>query len=114
MLGRHGWGAGLFAGRRGGIYVYIKKLTISKLLGYINYMEETISYYARNKESRKNYQREYYKTNRDKIKTKRQYDETNNPSLKEARKEYNSNYYKNNKARILARRRELYKAKKTP
>ena len=76
-------------------------------------MENETSYYSRNRDARRAYQKKYYKNNRDGIKIKRKYAELDNPELEAARKEYNSNYYKNNKNKILARRRELYRAKKT-
>ena len=84
------------------------------MLAYHNVdMEEKHDYYARNKEARKSYQRQYYKNNRDRIKNKRKYDELNNPELKKARQEYNANYYKNHKNKLQERRRELYKQKKS-
>jgi hypothetical protein len=114
MLGHAtGGGAGFCVELRGVRYTFIKKLTISKLLTYHSvYMEDNLNYYARNKEARKAYQRQYYKNNREKIKTKRKYDELSNPDLKKARQDYNANYYKNHKSRLQERRRELYKIKK--
>jgi len=75
-------------------------------------MENPPNYYARNKEARKAYQRQYYLNNRDRIQYKRKYEEINSPEKQKARQEYNSSYYRANKEKILKRRRELYKMKR--
>lgn len=66
------------------------------------------SYYARNKRARCNYQREYYKKNRDRINRKRQIDEAVDPEKIEKRLEYNRAYYLKNRVRLLKRRAERY------
>lgn len=66
------------------------------------------SYYSKNKQSRKNYQKQYYANNRDRIRRKRMMEELEDPEKFEARKAYNRTYYQQNKDRILKKRAELY------
>ena len=68
--------------------------------------EET--YYYRHKEARCNYQRDYYKKNRDRINLKRQIDEAVDPEKIERRLAYNRAYYLKNRERLLRRRFERY------
>ena len=79
---------------------------------FINSME-TQDYYTRNKEARKEYQREYYKKNKERIRRKRKLEELENPSKFTERKNYNSEYYQRNKEKILKRRKEHYDKRKT-
>ena len=75
-------------------------------------MDQKPNYYSRNREARKEYQRQYYINNRDRIISKRKIEKDKHPDRWEARKKYNQEYYKKNKERILARRKEAYDAKK--
>jgi hypothetical protein len=71
------------------------------------------SYYERNKEARCAYQREYYKTNKDRINRKRQIDETTDPEKTERRLSYNHTYYRKHRKRLLAMRAERYRKMKS-
>tara|TARA_R110001599_G_scaffold165893_1_gene355283 strand:- start:130 stop:462 length:333 start_codon:yes stop_codon:yes gene_type:complete len=74
-------------------------------------MDKTDSYYGRNQDARKDYQRQYYLNNKDRIMSKRRVEEIADPEKFEERKEYNKSYYLKNKERILKRRAEVYAAK---
>jgi hypothetical protein len=75
-------------------------------------MEDKLDYYARNKEARREYQRQYYIRNKDRIKRKRKLEELNDPEKFTERKNYNRSYYQKNRARILKKRAEAYAKKK--
>lgn len=75
-------------------------------------MEEKPNYYARNKKTRKEYQRRYYISNREKIIEKRKIERSDDPEKWAARSNYNKEYYKKNKDKILERRRLAYADKK--
>lgn len=75
-------------------------------------MDEEKDYYARNKQARKEYQRQYYIRNRERIKAKRRLEEISDPEKYEARQAYNKSYYLANKEKILKRRAEAYAKKK--
>lgn len=70
------------------------------------------SYYERNKEARKAYQREYYRNNRQRILRKLELTRHLEPEKVEAQRKYNRDYYLANREKILAKRREKYQAKK--
>ena len=70
------------------------------------------SYYERNKEARKTYQREYYRNNRQRILRKLELTRHLEPEKVEAQRKYNRDYYLANREKILAKRREKYQAKK--
>ena len=74
-------------------------------------MDKENSYYGRNQDARKDYQRQYYLNNKDRIMSKRRVEEIADPEKFEERKEYNKSYYLKNKERILKRRAEVYAAK---
>ena len=75
-------------------------------------MEQNINYYERNKEARREYQRQYYAKNRERIRAKRRMEELKDPEKFEARKNYNKQYYLKHKAKILQSRAEAYAKKK--
>ncbi len=66
------------------------------------------NYYSRNKEARKDYQKQYYNNNKERIRRKRMMEELDSPEKFEARKRYNQEYYRKNKEQILKKRAELY------
>jgi len=72
--------------------------------------EET--YYEKNRDTRKSYQKQYYRNNKDKIRRKRMLEEIEDPKKFEARKAYQRNYYQQNKEKILKKRAELYAKRK--
>lgn len=74
-------------------------------------MDKEDSYYGRNRDARKDYQRQYYLNNKDRIMSKRRVEELAAPEKFEQRKDYNKSYYLKNKERILKRRAEVYAAK---
>lgn len=71
------------------------------------------NYYSRNQEARKDYQKQYYTNNKDRIRRKRMLEELDDPEKFEKRKHYNQTYYQKNKERILKRRAKVYAAKKS-
>ena len=71
------------------------------------------NYYSRNQEARKDYQKQYYTNNKDRIRRKRMLEELDDPEKFEKRKHYNQTYYQKNKERILKRRANVYAAKKS-
>ena len=88
------------------MYISVREKKFDKipLWSIIALMDET--YYARNKEARCKYQREYYKKNKDRINRKRQIDEAVDPEKIEKRLAYNRAYYLKNRERLLKRRAE--------
>jgi ribulose bisphosphate carboxylase small subunit len=62
------------------------------------------SYYKKNREARRQYQKEYYSMNSQLIKRKRELDVLLAPEKEDARKAYNQEYYRVNRAAIKARR----------
>ena len=69
---------------------------------------EQPSYYDRNKSARCEYQRKYYRKNKEKINRKRQIEEAVDPEKIERRLKYNREYYLKNRERLLKRRAERY------
>lgn len=67
------------------------------------------SYYERNREARCAYQREYYKSNKDRINRRREIDEATDPEKTDIRLAYNRNYYRKNRKRLLAARAKRYR-----
>jgi len=57
-------------------------------------------YYKENKEDRLNYQRSYYKKNRDNIKRRNQLRRADDPEWAEKQRAYAKEYYQSNKERI--------------
>lgn len=75
-------------------------------------MDQKQSYYERNKEARKAYQRAYYKENREVIARKRELDEVLAPEKLDKLREYSRKYYLENRTRILAAKKRQYHAKR--
>lgn len=71
------------------------------------------SYYERHKQNRRDYQKQYYENNKERIRRKRMMEELDNPERFEQRKAYQRTYYLTNKEKILKKRAETY-AKKNP
>lgn len=61
-------------------------------------------YYLKNRRERLDYQREYYKRNKDWIKRKKELKLANDPEVALRQKEYNKNYYIKNKEKIKDQR----------
>jgi hypothetical protein len=74
--------------------------------------QNTESYYERNREARRDYQREYYYRNSDRIKRKRELDEVLEPDKVVSRKEYNRQYYIKNRSVISEKRKQFALSKK--
>jgi len=74
-------------------------------------MEEN-DYYSRNRGARKEYQRQYYENNKQRIRMKRRLEELDDPEKFKSRKKYNQEYYQNNKGKILEKRAKLYSKRK--
>ena len=72
------------------------------------------SYYERNSEERRAYQKDYYRRNKKRIHSKRANAEKADPTKKKARLEYNRAYYLKNRTRILQERARRYKEHKQP
>lgn len=62
------------------------------------------SYYSKNREARREYQKKYYYRNRELIKRKRELDTVLDPEKVEAKKLYNRLYYAKNRASIREKR----------
>ena len=70
------------------------------------------SYYSKNREARREYQKRYYNRNSELIKRKRELDTVLDPERIEAKKLYNKLYYSKNRARIREQRAEALQKKK--
>ena len=70
------------------------------------------TYYERNKEVRREYQRRYYHRNSELIKRKRELDEVLEPEKVAHRKKYNREYYLKNRASIREKRKQFAISKK--
>jgi hypothetical protein len=71
------------------------------------------SYYERHKQNRRDYQKQYYENNKDRIRRKRMMEELDDPIKFEKRKAYQREYYLTNKEKILKKRAETYVKKRT-
>lgn len=77
-------------------------------------MDDQLDYYARNKQARREYQRKYYRLNKERIRRRRRLEELHDPKKFQDRKDYNQNYYQKNRDRILKKRALAYaKRRKT-
>jgi hypothetical protein len=74
--------------------------------------EQKLTYYERNKEARREYQRQYYHRNSEMIKRKRELDEVLEPDKVISRKDYNKRYYIKNRTAIKEKRKQLALSKK--
>lgn len=79
--------------------------------GMSNSTDQT--YYERNKEARREYQRRYYRLNSERIKRKRELDEGLEPEKVAKRKEYNHQYYIKNRHMIRNKRKQVALSKKS-
>ena len=70
------------------------------------------SYYAMNKEARKEYQRRYYAENRHKMRRQRELREVLEPDKAEAYRDYQRSYYLEHRTELTAKRRERDRRKK--
>jgi hypothetical protein len=70
------------------------------------------SYYAMNKEARKEYQRRYYAENRHKMRRQRELREVLEPDKAEAYRAYQRAYYLEHRTELTAKRRERDRRKK--
>lgn len=66
------------------------------------------SYYKRNTEARKEYQKTYYAEKKDILRRKREIDAELNPEKQEKYREYQRNYYLENRQKLLERKRLRY------
>lgn len=70
------------------------------------------SYYDRNKEARKEYQKEYYTLNQEFLRRKREIQAELEPEKVAKRKNYQKSYYLANRDRLLAERKRRYSTNK--
>lgn len=75
-------------------------------------MDEQQSYYERNKQARREYQRDYYLKNRKSILRKAQLRSELEPEKAEKAKKYQRKYYFENREAILAEKKQKYLKKK--
>ena len=66
------------------------------------------SYYDRNKEARKEYQRAYYNANKDELRRKRELDAELKPEKQEKTRKYQREYYLTNRQNLLGRKKLRY------
>jgi hypothetical protein len=75
-------------------------------------MDEQQSYYERNKQARREYQRGYYQRNKEAILRKAQLRGELEPEKAEKAKKYQRKYYLENRATILAEKKQKYLERK--
>ena len=73
-------------------------------------MEE--SYYDKNKEARKEYQKAYYEAKKGELRRKRELEGELDPKKQEKNREYQRNYYLTNRRKLLDRKRLRYNESK--
>mgnify|MGYP003123985653 CR=1 FL=1 len=61
---------------------------------------EDESYYNKHRDKRIEYQKNYYESNKESIKRKREIKKAVDPEFNKKQREYNKNYYRDNKERI--------------
>jgi hypothetical protein len=66
------------------------------------------SYYKRNKEARKEYQKSYYEAKKGDLRRKRELDAELNPEKQEKTRKYQREYYLTNRQNLLERKRLRY------
>ena len=66
------------------------------------------SYYDRNKEARKEYQKAYYNAKKGELRRKRELDAELNPEKQEKIRKYQREYYLTHRQNLLARKRLRY------
>lgn len=72
------------------------------------------TYYAQNKEARKEYQRRFYAENRHKMRRQRELREVLEPDKAEAYRAYQRTYYALHRTELMAKRRERDRRKRNP
>ena len=72
------------------------------------------TYYALNKEARKEYQRRYYAENRHKMRRQRELREVLEPDKAEAYRNYQRTYYALHRTELMAKRRARDQRKRNP
>ena len=70
------------------------------------------SYYAKNREARKEYQRQYYRNNRQQVLRALELRKFLDPDYESKARSYQKDYYLRNREAILAKRRMAYKRRK--
>lgn len=71
-------------------------------------MSDQDSYYKRNTEARKEYQRAYYAEKKDQLKRKRELDGHLLPEKVQKMRDYQRNYYLKNRQKLLAQKKLRY------
>jgi hypothetical protein len=71
-------------------------------------MSDQESYYKRNTEARKAYQKAYYAEKKDQLKRKRELDAHLSPEKVQKMQAYQRNYYLTNRQKLLARKKLRY------
>jgi hypothetical protein len=71
------------------------------------------SYYKRNKEARKEYQKAYYEAKKDDLRRKRELDAELNPEKQEKTRKYQREYYLTNRQNLLERKKLRYNEAKS-
>lgn len=71
-------------------------------------MNEDESYYKRNKDARKAYQKAYYEANKERMKRKKELDSVLKPEKLKKVQDYQRQYYLNNRQKLLEKRRYRY------
>lgn len=66
------------------------------------------SYYSRNSEARKEYQRAYYTEKKDQLRRKRELDATLKPEKIAKLRDYQRNYYLTNRQKLLEKKKLRY------
>ena len=66
------------------------------------------SYYNRNKDARKAYQKAYYELRKGDLRRKRELEAELNPEKQEKMREYQRNYYLTNRQKLLERKKLRY------
>jgi len=71
------------------------------------------SYYKRNKEARKEYQKAYYNAKKDDLRRKRELDAELNPEKQEKTRKYQREYYLTHRQNLLERKKLRYNEAKS-
>ena len=71
------------------------------------------SYYKRNKEARKEYQKAYYNAKKDELRRKRELDAELNPEKQEKIRKYQREYYLTHRQNLLERKKLRYNEAKS-
>jgi len=71
------------------------------------------SYYKRNREARKDYQKAYYEAKKSELRRKRELDAELNPEKQEKTRKYQREYYLTNRQNLLERKKLRYNEAKS-